>query len=890
MKVIVQFSLSLGLLFLLFSCADDNHQDIVEMGEAPITQLPLDVRPTAYKLQLKIDPNLEQFEVHTEIDIELDKARKGMWLHGNKLNFTSATLKVDKGTPWILKTEQINDAGLLRLDFPKILPAGKAKLIFDHSATYGSTVGGLYKVNEGGESYIFSQFESTDARKVFPSFDEPAHKTPFDISIIVNSDHIAVSNTPIISEKKTEAGRKTLTFATSKLLPSYLVAIAVGPFDVIEGEDIKANGQRESAIPLRGIATRGKGQQLKFAVEHTKEIILALEDYFDYPYPYTKLDLIAVPAMGNSAMENAGAITYGEQLLLLDENSRVEQIRGFYSVHAHELAHQWFGNLVTPKWWNDIWLNEAFATWMAATILDRIYPGEHYMDDQIASTASVMSQDSLMTARKIRQEIESHGDINQAFDGITYVKGGGVLKMFESFLGEDEFRKGIRHYMKKHAWGNTDANDFIQAISEVNDNVKPEELIKSFNSFIEQPGVPIINVELVCDEGKSHLSLSQKRYFPIGSVGERKQTWDIPVCVKYEVEGALTESCKMLTGAQENLNLNSEACPQYIIPNSGGNAYYRWNLSGDQWQSLLNNFDNLNAAEQISAASSLSAAFNAAEIDLKAYLDAVALLAQAKSGQVATAPINDVLTVVQYLLAGDELRSVQAQLLQSYKPRLDALDRIENKTADQQQFYNYLLSIVSRFLGDESWREKLSDMAIAYTGFDTDKKLHDDLMNPNMKSNALRVASDDLGLPFVKHLWTHVKATDDSSLREVMIRAMAFSGDEAAGDFARELILDPELRVTEISYISFHQTYYKSNRIALWQYIEKNYDDILERVGKENKAQIIGTFYNYCGEDEANKIETFFSNKVNDEDGSKQTLDSVLEAVRLCSAFVTAQT
>jgi alanyl aminopeptidase len=514
-------------------------EPVVSLGEVPLTQLPADVRPLSYNLQLKINPDEDYFEGVAQIRIELDKPRDGIWLHGVDLDITEGSLHRQGSPAWELTPEQVNDAGVLRIDFPEALSAGLALLEFKYRARYNISDEGLSKVEEGGNAYVFSQLEATSARMVFPSFDEPRFKTAFDIKVDIAADHVAISNAPEKSVETVSNGWKRVTFATTRLLPTYLIALAVGPFDVVQAPDIRQSKIRQETIPLRGIAVKGKGDQLKFALAHTEELLLALEQYFDYPYPYAKLDLIAVPSKGSSAMENAGAITYGEQLLLLDDTATVEQTRGYYSVHAHELAHQWFGNLVTPRWWNDIWLTEAFATWIAAKILDRLYPGEHYLDDQAASTAAVMNQDGLVTARKIRQPILDHGDINAAFDGITYVKGGGVLRMFESFLGEDEFREGLRHYMDKHAWGNTDANDFMKAISEVNSHVDSAELISSFNSYIDQPGVPIVNVNLNCAEDRNNLAISQKRYFPVGSSGVTDQKWDIPICIKYRVDGVL---------------------------------------------------------------------------------------------------------------------------------------------------------------------------------------------------------------------------------------------------------------------------------------------------------------------------------------------------------------
>ena len=881
-----------GCLILIFltSCSDsDSPADLAEsssaeMSEQPITQLSRDVLPLSYSIQLTINPAEEYFTGNVSIDINLLKPQNGIWMHGQDLEFIEASLVKDQNSiP--LEPEQVTQAGLLKLKFPGRIESGAATLRFRYRAKFDNTSYGLFKVVEGGNAYAFTQFESTYARKAFPSFDEPGFKTPFNISLRIPKDEIGISNAPEIGRTAIEGSEmQNITFAESKPLPTYLVAFAVGPMDEVKGADVGPSEHRVKPLPVRAFSVKGKGSELTFAVENTAALVLALEDYFAYPYPYEKLDLIAVPSKGSSAMENAGAITYGEQLILFNEGSQIEQEQGFLNTHAHELAHQWFGNLVTPKWWDDIWLNEAFATWMAATIMHQLYPDDHHLEGLAAGTAFVMTQDSLVTARQIRQPINTEGDIMAAFDGITYVKGGGVLSMFESFMGADAFRKGLRHYMDKHAWGNTDADDFMIALSEVNDEVDSEVLMKSFKSFIEQPGVPMVEVDVSCGES-SFLSLSQYRYFPVGSLGASEQLWDIPVCVQVSQQGEVTETCSMMSGSTHSIPLADNSCPEFVMPNAQGKSYYRFNLEPEQWDKLLHNFGQLTANEQLSVTSSLSAAFNVAQIDLETYLKAVEVLARSKSRQVATAPIGDLLPVVQYF---PEVESLQIRMAATYKPKLDALHKIKNKDAEQQQLYNYLLSIVSRFFNDPEWRSTLQAQAVVYTGYGTDNKLHPKDIDINVRSNALRVASDDIGLPFVEHLWALIQATDDAALRELMIRAISFSGDPDAAEFVRSLILDEKLKPEEVSFVLFHQSYYQSNRDAVWKWSQANYDAMLEKVGEESKSQLVASFSTFCTNDKADEVEAFFRTRVDSHNDSGSTLENTLETIRLCASFVGA--
>ena len=385
----------------------------------PETRLPAGVAPTAYRLHLTIDPRQQHFSGNVEIDIDVDTATTLIWLHGKSLNLTEAYALAAGGKKIDLQWSQDTPAGVASLTATSSLPTGKSTLMLTYKAPFDTNLDGLYKVFEADEAYAYTQFESTSARMAFPSFDEPAFKVPFDIQLTVPQDFEAITNTPVVSEGNENDGYKTIRFATSKPLPTYLIAFAVGPFDIIDWQAIPANKYREQPIPLRGITTRGKGDQIRYALRHTENIVLDMENYFDTRYPYAKLDLLAVPDFRAGAMENAGAITYREQLLLLDESSSVRQKRNFLVTHAHELAHQWFGNLVTPVWWDDIWLNESFATWNASIILDRLYPEDNYRESLASGSHWVMRRDGLASARQIREPINRHADIGSAFNGIT---------------------------------------------------------------------------------------------------------------------------------------------------------------------------------------------------------------------------------------------------------------------------------------------------------------------------------------------------------------------------------------------------------------------------------------------------------------------------------------
>ena len=329
--------------------------------------------------------------------------------------------------------------------------------------------------------------EPISARYAFPGFDEPRFKTPFDITLTVPMDEVAVANTRQVDEKKSADGKwKTLTFATTKPLPTYLVAFAVGPWDVVDAPPIPPNSVRKNPVPLRGIAPRGKGEKLAWVLGETPAVIKFYEDYTAQPYPFDKLDLLGAPDFSAGAMENAGLIVYRDALLLLDEHSPAERYRSVFNVNAHEIAHQWYGDLVTVPWWDDIWLNEAYATWAQRKATVALKP-EYFGDlESLECRLGAMKSDSLLTARKVRQPINGHGDIETAFDNITYQKGASVLAMFETWVGEETFRRGMRDYLANHRFGSGNADDLIASLGKASG--KREVFASSDEQFSRSAG------------------------------------------------------------------------------------------------------------------------------------------------------------------------------------------------------------------------------------------------------------------------------------------------------------------------------------------------------------------------------------------------------------------
>jgi len=491
--------------------------------EPPKLRLSGAAAPVYYAVRLAIDPARPVFRGVVDVEVKLTEKTSVLWMHGADLDGISASAKAD-GQSVAARPIPGKDE-FLGFAFAQPVGPGTISLHVEYSGKlFENSTQGLFRQKDGGDWYAFSQLESTDARRAFPCFDEPAYKVPWQLTLEIPKGTTAVSNTPIESESDGPAGHRVVKFKRTEPIPAYLVALGVGRFDYVD-----AGRAGRNQTPIRIVTTHGKAAQARFAAETTRPILELLESYFGSPFPYSKLDQLAIPqTVSFAAMENAGLITWGESVLLATPAEETVNFRRVQaSINAHEMAHQWFGDLVTLAWWNDVWLNESFATWMADRTMQEWKPEWRVDVERVVDRSNVMGNDTLVSARKIRQEIATADDIANAFDSISYQKGAAILSMFESWIGPDPFRKGVRDYIAAHRFGNATVKDFLGAL----EAASHPGVSKAFSTFLDQAGVPLLDVSVDCGAGAAQrLSLNQSRLLPVGSPGAPPQLWEIPVC------------------------------------------------------------------------------------------------------------------------------------------------------------------------------------------------------------------------------------------------------------------------------------------------------------------------------------------------------------------------
>ncbi len=559
-------------------------------------------------------PERETFSGRARIDIRFDAATDGFWIHGRGLEVDKVSLHAG-GTVVAATYEQATRDGVVRISLAQEIAPQTAQLDISYHARFSNLLEGLFHEQVDGDWYAFTQFEPIDARGAFPGFDEPRFKTPFTLSIVAPKAATVAANTPIAEIATLPDDTKRVLFQPTPPLPTYLIAFTVGPLDVADGGKLRDD---PAAPPLRGLATRGHGHEFEFALSNTPEIVALLADYFGQPYPFAKLDLVAVPSQ-IGAMENVGLITYGESLMLFGDKPPLNQQRSFADVHAHELAHQWFGDSVTMSWWDDLWLNEAFATFMSSKIVQQWRPSYRASEGLVQSALATMDGDGLASARRIREPIVDFNDVTNAFDGITYEKGAGVLNMLEGFIGEDAFRDGVRAHLKRHAGGSADMSDLVASLVESSGRAELGGIMKTYT---ELAGTPLIDVQLHCGaQQPATVTLSQQRYLPVGSKADPRRQWDVPVCMRIGVVDGVREQCAVLSEPTMEVTLDGvDGCPNWLMPNRGGRGYYRWHLDETRLDRLTQVMTSgLDAGERLAVADSITAGVEAGTANLAAF-------------------------------------------------------------------------------------------------------------------------------------------------------------------------------------------------------------------------------------------------------------------------------
>ncbi len=642
-------------------------------------RLPGNAVPEHYTLSFTPDLQKATFAGHETIDVRVAQPGTSITLNSAEIEFQQASITQNGATQTAtVTTDPAKDQATLTV--PAALTAGPASIEIHFTGILNDKLRGFYLAKSQTRNYATTQFEATDARRAFPSFDEPALKATFDISLTINNGDTAISNGKIVSDTPGPGeGQHTLKFSTTKKMSTYLVAMAVGDLQCNEGE---ADG-----IPVRVCGTPDKKPLGLVALRYAEEILKYYDQYYGIKYPFEKLDIVGVPDFEAGAMENTAAIFYRETLLFIDDkNSSVTAHQEVFEVLAHEMAHQWFGDLVTMKWWDNLWLNEGFATWMALKPSQALHPEWNAMLDAVKATDGALAYDSLQNTHPIRAKAETPDQINELFDPISYEKAGAVLRMVEAYVSPEVFRHGINTYLRKFAYSNASAEDFWNTIAVASG--RPVD--KIMPTFVNQPGEPVVKVNSSCvtpqqaaekpsrrksrrrarkvskPQPRTVITVSQQRFVLDRGPSTDNQLWMIPLCVKSSDSKPF---CQIIGQKQQTLPVSG--CSQWVFTNVNAVGYYRTEYDKEMLDKLSAvAMQQLNTAERMSLVSDLGALMRSGQQNVGGFLDWVAILNQDQERAVVESYSPYLDSINDYLLTPADREAYHAWIQSTFKPMM----------------------------------------------------------------------------------------------------------------------------------------------------------------------------------------------------------------------------
>jgi puromycin-sensitive aminopeptidase len=579
-------------------------------------RLPKDVRPLKYKLTLVPDLENFTFEGFVEIKLEVRSGTSCIVMNAADLDVKLATVTQDRKMQHASKVVLNPEKETVSIELATPLTPRNAYIDLIFTGTLNDNLCGFYRskytLPDGTERHMATtQFEAIDARRAFPCFDEPDQKATFDLALIVPEDRTAISNMPVLDELSLGDGKKVIRFETTPIMSTYLLAFTVGDLEYVEGKT-------KNNTLVRVFATPGKKQQCAFALDVGTRVLEYFEDYFGVPYPLPKLDMAAIPDFEPGAMENWGLVTFREAALLFDpEHSSTAAKQRVANIIAHELAHQWFGDLVTMAWWNDLWLNESFATLMGTKAVNHIFPEWKTWDQfYTGNTAGGLSLDGLSTSHPIEADIKNPKEIGQIFDAISYNKGASVLHMLEDYLGEDDFRKGVAQYLQKHQYGNAETKNLWDALEKTSG--KPVSEI--MDTWIKQTGYPIVEVSRSRYENYCGLEFSQKRFRYNPKNNAAKALWKVPINIgMHHGEGVAV----LLESPGKKILMSASDRTPWIKVNAGQTGFFRVKYSPKMQEDLCQAMEQgeLSARDRIGLANDAYALQRAGMMPCAQYLE-----------------------------------------------------------------------------------------------------------------------------------------------------------------------------------------------------------------------------------------------------------------------------
>ena len=844
------------------------------MPSADAVVLPANVKPRKYRLTLHPDLQTFTFQGEQTVDVEIVAPTARIVLNAAELEIDEVTLRRNGASTSAQSISLDADSETAILDFGRTLSPGPAQLEMKFSGILNDRLVGFYRSEyQDGEGQTrqlaTTQFEPTDARRAFPCWDEPAQKAVFDVTLVFDDSLKAVSNTPIVAEASAGPGLKSVRFGETPVMSTYLLAFVVG--DLVSVEADAANGTRIGVW-----TTRGKENQAGFALDTSVKLLGYFNDYFGIPYPLPKLDHIAIPDFAAGAMENWGCITYRETALLVDPDSSSAGTRQRVAeVVAHEMAHMWFGDLVTMEWWDDLWLNESFASWMGTKSVDWLFP-EWEMWTQFVNmdTNRALSLDGLKNSHPIEQEVKNPAEVSQLFDAISYSKGGSVLRMLENFLGPEVFQGGLFRYLKGHEYGNARTQDLWAALEE--ESGLPVTSI--MNSWVLQTGYPVLQVEADRRADEVQLSLTQERFVYDRLLGDEEpnpEVWQVPV----SVSGPGQSSASTVMDSREAVISLAAARPSedwYKI-NSDQTGFFRVNYSGEDWQRLAQAIGALAlpATDRLGIQNDAYALSRAGLLPITQFLE----LAGSYSGETDASVWSDLasnLRDIEQLIAGEAVHPAYqrfgrelfgpAARRAGWTPRpedghLDSL--LRSTVLGQSGSYN-----------DQETLAQASDLFRQYLE-------NPEAVHPDLRGIVFSLAAQAGDRATYDQLWELEERTGLQEEKIRLLLAMSRFQDVELLNDTLESALSSRVRSQDTITVVAGVAANPRGRLPAWEFVKNNWAEFDRRYGGGGFGlmRLVSIVNSFTTEEQKADVENFFAE--NPAPAAERTIRQALERMRL---------
>jgi len=815
------------------------------------------VAPTHESIELNLDSNQDNYNGSVKIQLHVAKATREFLFHAEEMKLDKVELTGTGGAIPVTVAEA-GDRGTQKATAQKDIAPGDYTFSIAFSKPYNRQAVGLYKGLFEGKGYLFTQFESLDARKAFPCWDEPIFKITWNMSITVPMQQVVVFNTPV--EKEVQ-GANTTTYAFKKTPPtsSYLIAFAVGPF-----ESVPITGQ---SVPGRIYTCKGQKKMAAHAVSISPGILSAVEKYFGTKYPYEKLDFIAVPEYWAGAMENPGLITFNDKILLIDPAAAaVSQKQTLAMVIIHEEAHMWFGDLVTMAWWDDLWLNESFADWLAVKLMPELFPQFGYETKELQEVNTVMAQDANVVTTAVRRKVDSGADIMEDLD-ITYKKGRTVLKMVEAFIGPDKFQLGVQKYIAAHRWSNAVGADLFSALAEASGkNLEP-----ILASYLDQAGFPLVKVGV---DPSGMVTLSQARFHNAGATAN-DETWNIPVRLKISDGKNVQTRVVVLDKAEKKVEVAGKV--DWVMPDQDGVGYYRWIVPSEMMKKIASDPDKtMTKRERTRFLGNARALLNAGEIKGDEYLSIASSMAQHPEPEIISSVMADLQSLKAPFVTAELEEPFARYVRRTLQPARERYG-IEPKADDPEDVKLIRPGLIG-WLGQEGEDPEV----VAYCEAAAQKYMQDPKsIDATIAGTVLAVAASNGDQARFEEYRSKFEASAIPADRTRYLGAMGNFRDPKIQDEVLAYALTDKVRVMDRFQLfgGMYQT--ESGRDKVYAWMTKNYTTLASGLPVEFQA-----YFPYmvsgCEQQRLDAAKKFFDEPAHKVDGTDRNLEKVASGISDC--------